>query len=117
MILIPIIIHQGETYNPQPISFVDNNIPPNIIPLNYYTAALTVRRNIGNPTVTLQATTENEMISINPTAGQLIINIPSETLSILAPFCGVYDLFIFAPNDVNMYCFGGPFMILESVLQ
>lgn len=114
---IPICIHQGETYNPPPISFLDDAIPPNIIPLVGYTAILTVRQTVNNSVIALQATTSNGYIYINQTAGQILINIPAEVLSALAPFYGVYDLFIFAPNGHAMYCFGGSFNILESVLQ
>lgn len=114
---IPIVIHQGETYNPPPITFTDDAIPPNIIPLVGYTATLSVRQTVGNSILILQATTQNGMIFINQAAGQILINIPAATLSVLSPFCGVYDLFVFPPNGSSMYCFGGSFTIKESVLQ
>lgn len=114
---IPIVIHQGEQYNPPPVSFTDNSVPPNVIPLTNYTAFLTVRLTAGNLAIVLQASTSNGQIYVNQVAGQLIINIPAATLSVLAPFAGVYDLFIIPPNNQPMYCFGGPFTVLESVYQ
>lgn len=114
---LPIVIHQGETYNPPPISFTDDSIPPNAIPLVGYSAVLTVRQTVNNSIVKLTASTSNGYVYVNQAAGQVVINIPASILAALAPFNGVYDLFIYAPNGQSMYCFGGTFTILESVLQ
>ena len=121
---VPILVHQGEGYNPPPISFVDNAIPANVIPLVGYSAQLTVRNTTNSSVIALVASTSNGYIYVSQQAGQIIITIPAAVLSALvnvggspASFCGVYDLFIFPPVAQPMYVFGGSFEVRESVLQ
>lgn len=117
MISIPIILYEGENYNPPPISVVDDCFPPIPIPLIDYTAIMTVRQAAQNSNIVLQATTENGYIVILETAGQILINIPAELIAPLAPFNGSWDLFIYSPSGNSTRILGGIFNVLQSDTQ
>jgi hypothetical protein len=118
MIQIPINIFQGESYNPPPISIVTGCFP-NYTPISLvgYNAIFTIRNVAQDPIILLQASPYTGQIIILPGAGQILINIAASYLTPLAPLCGVYDLFLFAPSGNSQRILGGQFNIIESVLQ
>lgn len=117
MIRLPIIIYQGESYSPPPISIVNGCIPPGIITLGGYTATMTIRQSPFNENIVLQVSTYTGQIIILPTKGQIIINIAAEYLTPLSPFQGSWDLFLYSPSVNSQRLIGGPFTILESDTQ
>lgn len=115
---IPIIIYQGESYSPPPISIVTGCYPDyNPISLFGYNAIFTVRQSPFNTNIVLQASPYTGQILILPAAGKILINIAASFLTPLSPFCGKYDLFLYAPSGNSQRILGGPFTILESVTQ
>lgn len=113
MLEVPIIIYEGETYNPPAISFVDVNGNP--INLSGYTAVMSAKQTFNSTQFAFQATTVNGMLTINGAAGQITINIPPSITSGLAPFCGYWDIFIYSAMGYATRLVGGKINIPESV--
>lgn len=112
---VSIKFYQGETFNPPPISFVDQN--GNAINLAGYTATMMARATVNNQNVEFNANTTNGYLSINATLGQITINIPASVTATMASFNGFYDLFIYSPTGQATRLFGGPICIPESVTR
>ena len=113
MLSIPITIYQGETFNPLPISFVDVNGNP--INLTGYSAVMSAKVALQDTAFAFQVTSATSMIVINGAAGTITINIPPSVTAQLAPFTGVWDLFITSPMGYVTRLLGGVISIPESV--
>lgn len=108
---ILLIIYQGETFYPPPISYVDQNWCP--ISLVGYSAVMSFGNECGE--LLMQATTANGQLSINAVAGTIQPNIPASEIAPLAPICGNWDLFLYSPQAIVSRIAGGRFEIRESV--
>ena len=88
------------------------------IDITGYTAIMQVREFITDDDPILEASTENGYITMDEENGTFVVSIPTEVTDELdAPFEGVYDLFITAPNGDAEKVLYGSFTIEKAVTR
>ena len=114
---IPISFYQGETYAPPTISWIDVNGNP--VDLTGYSAILQARQTVASvnpPVINVSSTSGN--IILGDQAGTINIVLGSGLTGVLpAPWCGVWDLFVYSPAGVVTRLIGGSVNIKEPVTR
>lgn len=123
MISVPIQFYGGESFMPPPVLWQIQDSSGCWIPfdLTGYTATFTARQTVPSPDPPfIDATTENGMISIDGPAGAVQIILPSNyTSTLVVPFCGIWDLWVYSPSYpvVAYRLVGGIINVLEAVTR
>lgn len=111
----PICLNQRATFVLPILYEYDDGDP---IDITGYTAIMQVREFIDDDDVILEASTENGYITMDEENGTFVVSIPtSVTDDLEAPFEGVYDLFVTAPNGDTEKILFGPFKIEQAVTR
>lgn len=108
-----ITCEQGSTFTR---TFTIQNPDGTIYPLSGFQARMQIRRDVESSTVMFSATTENGCIQIEPSVGEIIVDLSAtQTASITRN--GVYDLEIYSGDGLVYKVVKGLFRLDKEVTR
>lgn len=108
-----ITCEQGSTFTR---TFTIQNPDGTVYPLSGFKARMQIRRDVESSTTMFSATTENGCIQIEPTVGEIIVDL-SATQTATLTRNGVYDLEIYSDDGLVYKVVKGLFRIDKEVTR
>jgi hypothetical protein len=108
-----ITCEQGSTFTR---TFTIQNPDGTIYPLSTFKARMHIRRDVDSTTAMFNATTENGCIEIEPTVGEIIVDLTAAQTATLTRN-GVYDLEIYTDDGLVYKVVKGLFRVEKEVTR
>jgi len=107
-------IEQGATLAK---SFVWKTSDAVVIPLTSYTARMQIRASVSSPTILLELSTANGLISISPNEGKVTLTVGPTVTSGITWRRGKYDLELTSPAGVVTRLLYGDITVSQEVTR